>query len=220
VTLIGYSFIKLRGARAWKRRKRRGEMSGKHFAFDHFGFIQTYIKSITNNTRFAGSAKGTFLVDLTSPAIGESTDNPAAKRITKIVVYAGGVVDSVRITYKVEGAPVPITVQHGGPGGGEVLSFDMSADDKLLAVYGARLVNPSPWGERHIYQLSFIVANSSGGAPTTKVYTASGNIPAPTEKFELSLPLMTASSYTYQPEGIAYGLLQGIGFSNVSFGLA
>jgi hypothetical protein len=68
----------------------------------------------------------------------------------------------------------------------------------------------------------------------TKVVTAAtGNYIAPTEKFELSFPLTTASSYTFQPrkgstlsdgtsadaftEGIQDSYLEGIGFSNVSF---
>lgn len=46
----------------------------------------------------------------------------------KIVVYAGGIIDSVRITYEVENAPTPTTVQHGGPGGVEVLSFDIGGN--------------------------------------------------------------------------------------------
>ncbi|KAF8258818.1 hypothetical protein EI94DRAFT_1092452 [Lactarius quietus] len=124
--------------------------------------------SIAVNTRFAGSIQGTFLDDLTSPAFGSFS---ALKTITKVSVYGGGIIDSVRITYKVVNAPAPITVQHGGPGGHEVLSFDISADEKLIAVYGTRPVNTTPWAERGILQLSFIVANSSGAAPTTKVYS-------------------------------------------------
>ncbi|KAN0129561.1 hypothetical protein V8E53_012557 [Lactarius tabidus] len=173
--------------------------------------------SITVNTRFAGSPKGTFLEDLTDLVVGQSTGAPNSKKISKIAVYAGGIIDSVRITYKAENVPTPLTVQHGGPGGVEVLSFDISADEKLVAVYGTRLVSPSPWNERHISQLSFIVVKSSGDVPTTKVYTATGNYIAPTEKFELSFPLTTASSYTFQPQGIQDSYLEGIGFSNVSF---
>jgi len=123
----------------------------------------------------------------------------------------------VRITYKVVNAPAPITVQHGGPGGHELLSFDISAHEKLIAVYGTRPVNTTPWAERGILQLSFIVANSSGDSPTTKVYTAAGNYYGPTEKFELSWPLTTVSSYTFKPEGQPIGYLEGLGFSNVSY---
>jgi hypothetical protein len=137
--------------------------------------------------------------------------------MSKIAVHAGGIIDSLRITYKVDNSPTPLTVQHGGPGGVEVLSFDISADEKLVAVYGTRLVSPSPWNERHISQLSFIVIKSGGDVPTTKVYTATGNYIAPTEKFELSYPLTTVSSYTFKPEGIQDSYLEGLGFSNVSF---
>lgn len=48
--------------------------------------------------------------------------------MSKIVVYGGGIIDSVRITYNVENAPTPLTVQHGGPGGHEVLSFDIAGN--------------------------------------------------------------------------------------------
>jgi len=67
-----------------------------------------------------------------------------------------------------------------------------------------------------IIQLSFIVVNSAGTAPTVQVYSmfqggmhyrfitkivtaASGIYSPPTEKFELSWPLTAASSYTFQP---------------------
>ena len=50
------------------------------------------------------------------------------KEITKVVVYAGGIIDSVRMTYKVENSLTPTTVLHGGPGGHEVLSFDLTGN--------------------------------------------------------------------------------------------
>jgi hypothetical protein len=48
--------------------------------------------------------------------------------MSKIAVHAGGIIDSLRITYKVDNSPTPLTVQHGGPGGVEVLSFDISGN--------------------------------------------------------------------------------------------
>ncbi|KAF8259495.1 hypothetical protein EI94DRAFT_1813248 [Lactarius quietus] len=169
--------------------------------------------SIVVNTRFAGSDKGTFLDDLTNSV----TSTPAKKKITKIVVHGGNIIDSVKITYKEENSLAPVTVLHGGPGGGEMLSFDISASEKLLAVYGTQLVKPSEYGEKTIVKLSFIVANSSGGDPTTKVYTAKGGSPDPTEKFELSWPITTVSSYTLKPQSTGISYLQGIGFSNVLY---
>ena len=67
-----------------------------------------------------------------------------------------------------EDSPTPVTVLHGGPGGHELLSFDVTgnsfilckfflvharnfiitANEELVAVYGTRVVNPSPWGEK------------------------------------------------------------------------
>ncbi|KAH9062371.1 hypothetical protein EDB87DRAFT_1606767 [Lactarius vividus] len=192
--------------------------------------------SIAANSRLAGSAKGNFLDDLTNPVIGQWPKTQAIKRITRISVFAGGIVDSLRITYQVENAPAPITVQHGGPGGAEALSFEIggnifcysykfflftsgitliTVDEKLVAVYGTRHVNAGPYGDKNIVQLSFVVVNSAGNAPTTKVYTGSGNSRDPTEKFDLSWPLTAASSYTFQPPGAPVSYLQAIGFSKV-----
>ncbi|KAI9433288.1 hypothetical protein H4582DRAFT_2082447 [Lactarius indigo] len=174
--------------------------------------------SVATNTRLAGSPQGNFLDDLTNPNVGQWPKTQAIKRITKIVVYSGDIIDSVRITYDVENCGVvsPVTVQHGGNGGLPTLTVDVGADQKLLAVYGSRLVNASEYGERIIVQLSFVVANSAGNSPTVKVYTVSGNFTpsAPRAKFELSWPLTAASSYTFQPEGRRNGFLQAIGFSN------
>ncbi|KAH9162474.1 hypothetical protein EDB89DRAFT_2079661 [Lactarius sanguifluus] len=77
--------------------------------------------SIAANSRLAGSAKGNFLDDLTNPRVGQWPKTQAIKRITRIAVFAGGIVDSLRITYQVDNVPTPITVQHGGPGGAEAL---------------------------------------------------------------------------------------------------
>ena len=96
--------------------------------------------------------------------------------MSKIAVHAGGIIDSMRITYQAENAPTPITVQHGGLGGSEVLSFDIggsifyflapffvhlrnyitSDDEKLVAVYGTRLLNPSPWKEKQCVTLIWL----------------------------------------------------------------
>jgi hypothetical protein len=104
--------------------------------------------SIVAHTRLAGSAQGTFLDDLTnrmsSPTstssrfyntyprilagVGQWPKTQAIKKISKIAVYAGDIVDSVRITYQVENAPTPITVQHGGPGGAQAISFEIGGN--------------------------------------------------------------------------------------------
>lgn len=72
----------------------------------------------------------------------------------------------MRITYELENTTTPITVHHGGPRGSETLSFEIggnnssllllftlsntliTADEKLVAVYGTRLANPGPWGDQ------------------------------------------------------------------------
>ncbi|KAH8985675.1 hypothetical protein EDB92DRAFT_1343221 [Lactarius akahatsu] len=146
--------------------------------------------SIAANSRLAGSAKGNFLDDLTNPGVGQWPKTQAIKRITRIAVFAGGIVDSLRITYQVENVPAPITVQHGGPGGAEALNFELgcnvflffvnffcslqesiTADEKLVAVYGTRLVNAGPYGDKNIVQLTFVVVNFAGNVPTTKIYS-------------------------------------------------
>ncbi|KAH9040215.1 hypothetical protein EDB84DRAFT_1476195 [Lactarius hengduanensis] len=174
--------------------------------------------SIAANTRLAGSPQGTFLDDLTNPNVGQWPKTQAIRAITGIVVYSGEIIDSVRITYAVENSGIisPVTVQHGGNSGTPTLTFDVSADEKILAVYGSRLTGTSLYGDKNIVQLSFVVANSAGGTPQVKVYTATGTFsnPAVNSKFELSLPLTAASSYTFTPPGVNNAFLQAIGFSN------
>ncbi|KAI9442698.1 hypothetical protein H4582DRAFT_2055089 [Lactarius indigo] len=124
------------------------------------------------------------------------------------------IIDSVRITYDVEngGVITPVTVKHGGDGGIPSLTFAVGADEKLIAVYGSRLVNSSPYGDRNIVQLSFVVVNTAGTVPTVQLLLEVYG--APSEKFELAWPLTAASSYTFQPTGMADAFLQAIGFSN------
>ncbi|KAH9170398.1 hypothetical protein EDB89DRAFT_1977827 [Lactarius sanguifluus] len=174
-----------------------------HGTFDHFGprpgiykeFSTSYswLTVSQSNTRLAGSPQGTFLDDLTNRT------TQAIKKINRIVVYSGEVIDSVRITYDVEKR-----------------WHYKSADDKLLAVYGSRLLTSSLYGDKTITKLSFVVANFTGSAPTVQVYTASGTFatPAQNAKFELSWPLSAASSYSYQPTGLDRAFVQAIGFSN------
>ncbi|KAH8980542.1 hypothetical protein EDB92DRAFT_1953900 [Lactarius akahatsu] len=194
--------------------------------------------SIAANTRLAGSPQGIFLDDLTNPNVGKWPKTQAIRAITNIVVYTGEIIDSVRITYAVENGGVvsPVTVQHGGNSGSPTLTFGVSgnayflmskflftpgitlltADEKILAVYGSRLTGTSLYGDKNITQLSFVVVNSAGGTPQVKVYTATGTFYNPTvnSKFELSWPLTAASSYTFTPPGVNNAFLQAIGFSN------
>ncbi|KAH9164893.1 hypothetical protein EDB89DRAFT_2138100 [Lactarius sanguifluus] len=178
--------------------------------------------TVAANIRLAGSAQGNFLDDLTSQNVGQWPKTQAIKKITNVVVYTGDIVDSVRITYDVENGGVisPVTVQHGGNGGIPSLTFAiggialLTADEKLVAVYGSRLVDASPYGNRNIVRLSFVVVNTAATVPTVQVYTASGVYGAASEKFELAWPLTAASSYTFQPSGMQDAFLQALGFSN------
>ena len=113
--------------------------------------------SIVAHTRLAGSVQGTFLDDLTNrmslptsissrfyityprilAGVGQWPKTQAIKKISKIVVHAGEIVDSVRITYQVENAPTPITVQHGGTGGSQAISFEIGG--KIL-FFGVQII--------------------------------------------------------------------------------
>ncbi|KAH9162472.1 hypothetical protein EDB89DRAFT_1911799 [Lactarius sanguifluus] len=188
--------------------------------------------TVAANIRLAGSAQGNFLDDLTSQNIGQWPKTQAIKKITNVVVYTGDIVDSVRITYDVKNGGIisPVTVQHGGNGGIPSLTFAvggialLTADEKLVAVYGSRLVDASPYGNRNIVRLSFVVVNTAATVPTVQVYNcrfitkivtaASGVYGAASEKFELAWPLTAASSYTFQPNGMQDAYLQALGFSN------
>ncbi|KAH9172573.1 hypothetical protein EDB89DRAFT_1964991 [Lactarius sanguifluus] len=194
--------------------------------------------SIAANSRLAGSTKGNFLDDLTNrmsfptstssrcyntyprilAGVGQWPKTQAIKRITRIAVFSGGIVDSLRITYQVENVPAPITVQHGGPGGTEALNFEIGSDEKLVAVYGTRLVNAGPYGDKK-YVTRVYLHHLFRCMPyrfITKIVTAgSGSSSDPTEKFDLSWPLTAASSYTFQPPGAPVSYLQAIGFSKV-----
>ncbi len=102
---------------------------------------------VAANTRLAGAAQGNFLDDLTNrmsfqhqiPSccynicsrilanVGQWPKDQAIRRISKIVVYTGAIIDSVRITYEMTSGE-PITVQHGGDGGAESLNFELTGN--------------------------------------------------------------------------------------------
>ncbi len=133
-----------------------------------------FLDDLTNRTSFLTSWSTSPRCCNTYPRIlanvGQWPKTQAIKKISNIVVYTGDIVDSVRITYDVENSGVvsPVTVQHGGNGGTPTLTFDIggnilsfgvqflftpgialiTADEKLVAVYGTRLVDASPYGDR------------------------------------------------------------------------
>jgi hypothetical protein len=99
-------------------------------------------------------------------------------RITNITVYSGWIIDSVRITYLLTNNKT-VTVVHGGPGGGVSLnldiagdflfyfwmtkfahSFGITANQKVVAVYGRRLNSASEFGNNRyvswLIDISFI----------------------------------------------------------------
>ncbi|KAI9442700.1 hypothetical protein H4582DRAFT_1305131 [Lactarius indigo] len=82
---------------------------------------------------------------------------------------------------------IQLPVKHGGDGGIPSLTLAIGADEKLIAVYGSRLVNPSPYGDRNIVQLSFVVVNTAGTVPTIQVHTASGIYGAGVGEIRISL---------------------------------
>ncbi|KAN0135482.1 hypothetical protein V8E53_006761 [Lactarius tabidus] len=170
--------------------------------------------SVAANTQLFGDNKGNYLDDLTNPNVGQWPRVQAIQKITRIVVYSGDIIDSIRVTYLLANSSTP-TIQHGGPGGKQNLTFDIGANEKLIAVYGTRLVKATGYGAHNIVRLSFVVGNSSGDVPTTKVYTTTGVIKDTTEKFEFTWAVAGASSYTLQPQGATISFLQAIGFSKV-----
>lgn len=171
--------------------------------------------SVAANTRLVGDPKGDYLDDLTNPNVGQWPKTQAIKKITKIAVFTGNIIDSMRITYQLENSATPVTIQHGGPGGVQALSFDIGANEELIAVYGARLLKPTKYGDHNIVRLSFVVANSSGDVPTTAVYDAAGKNQDAFEKFKFTWGVAGASSYTFKPQGVTNSVLQAIGFSKV-----
>jgi len=168
------------------------------------------------NTRIAGTAQGDFRDDLTT--IGQWPRPNAIRRITKIAVNTGSVIDSVKITYDTSSGPQ--TVTHGGSGGQENLSFVLSASQTITAVYGRRLNSSTPYGTRNIVQLSFVIAttdsDASGNPPTVSRQTVSGtSVTAANTQFQFTWPLVGATSYTDQPSGQSNSFLQGIGFTEL-----
>src|SRR5712691_5523830 len=107
-------------------------------------------QGIAAHTRLAGAALGNFLDDLTNRMsflfqhqvlscrsntcihilanIGQWPKDQAIRRIARIAVYSGTIIDSIRITYEMKGdGPIrAITVQHGGSGGGEYLNIELA----------------------------------------------------------------------------------------------
>jgi len=172
---------------------------------------------IVAHTRLAGAALGNFLDDLTNPNIGQWPKDQAIRRIARIAVYSGTIIDSVRITYEMKGdGPIrAITVQHGGSGGGESLNIELDERQKLIAVYGRRLNSSS-----YIVQLSFMIATrppeESQDPATVCIHTVSAiDVSLPTTPFELTWALAAVTSYTSQPPGSPTSFLQGLGFSKV-----
>jgi hypothetical protein len=171
--------------------------------------------SVAANTKLYGDKKGNFLDDLTNPSIGQWPRIQGIKKITRIAIYSGNIIDCMRVTYLLENGSTP-TILHGGSGGNQTLAFDIGANEKLIAVYGAQLVNATPYGAHSTVRLSFVVGNSSGDVPTTKVYTAAASFAKdPTEKFDFTWAVAGASSYTLKPQGDTQAFLQAVGFSKV-----
>jgi hypothetical protein len=59
--------------------------------------------------------------------VGEWPKTLAIKRISRIVVYSGDVIDSLRITYELTSGPAK-TIQHGGDGGGMHLDLPIAGN--------------------------------------------------------------------------------------------
>jgi hypothetical protein len=59
--------------------------------------------------------------------VGQWPKTLAIKRISRIVVYSGDVVDSLRITYELTTGPAK-TIQHGGNGGRMSLNFPIAGN--------------------------------------------------------------------------------------------
>jgi len=172
------------------------------------------------NTRLVGVADGDFLDDLTNPNVGEWPKDLAIRRIAKIVVHAGYIVDGVTITYELTNDKT-VTVQHGGTGGGERLNLTLTANQKVIAVYGRRLNEgvASDYGDKNIVQLSFIIAtNGSGtqGAVTVATQTVTAVwVNKSNSEFDFTWPLVGVTSYTGAPSGAKDTYLQAFGFSEV-----
>jgi len=65
--------------------------------------------------------------------VGDWPKEQAIGRISKIVVWAEEIIDSIRITYEMKSGP-PKTVKHGGDGGTIALEYKFSGN--LYFVFG------------------------------------------------------------------------------------
>lgn len=161
----------------------------------------------------AGNPVGQFQDDLTNQNIGGWPRFQDVAGIIGIAVYTGDIVDAVEVTYKVKGSTTPVTVRHGGPGGVKSLNFELNDAQQFIALYGKTLVKTSPYGEKNIVALTFIVGDTSGDAITTKIYTTSGKYKGETVLFELNVGIAAANSYTSQPPGAPISYLQAFGYT-------
>ena len=59
--------------------------------------------------------------------VGEWPNTLATKRISRIVIYSGDVIDSLRITYELTSGAAKI-MQHGGDGGGMFLDLPVAGN--------------------------------------------------------------------------------------------
>jgi hypothetical protein len=89
--------------------------------------------------------------------VGEWPKTLAIKRISRIVVYSGDVIDSLRITYELTSGTAK-TMQHGGDGGGMFLDLPIAGN--LYFICGVqKLLTPSELQQTKNSSL-FMVASS------------------------------------------------------------
>ncbi|KAI9442701.1 hypothetical protein H4582DRAFT_2203463 [Lactarius indigo] len=180
--------------------------------------------TVAANIRLAGSAQGTFIDDLTSPGVGQWPKTQAIRKITNVVVYTwrllsipSGSLMMWRTAVSSLRLPCNTVATGGIPSltfavGGNILFFGVESDEKLIAVYGSRLVNSSPYGDRNIVQLVIRGCKHRRDRPKRfkSILLRESTVPE-SEKFELAWPITAASSVYVPTRWYAGCLLASLG---------
>ncbi|KAN0133432.1 hypothetical protein V8E53_008762 [Lactarius tabidus] len=174
---------------------------------------KAYIRRVSSYVPPAGDPTGKFQDDLTNVKIGNWPLEQNIETITAVKVYTAEVITRIDVTYKLKNSPTPVTVSHGGNTGKETLSIEASATEIFLGLFFRVLTKESPFGAKSLLAVTFVVADTSGDAITTKIYTTSGTYKGDTNLVELNVGLAGLTSFTATPKGLNTSYLQAVGIS-------
>ncbi|CAL1706531.1 unnamed protein product [Somion occarium] len=116
--------------------------------------------TITQSALFGGN-QGDVFNDI-NVAGWPATQN--IRKISKIVVRHGEIVDNIAVTYERTGGLGPDTQSHGGAGGTRVNTINLSESEFLVGVCGQCGPVVADYGPTSIQKLQFMIVDKARGA--------------------------------------------------------